>query len=127
MSYYIKARIKQIQLAIGEVIRESRQEVRSSSVLVNVEVAREHDKLYQRFYNWLRRVKHYNIEHEKARLCAQTKEHAVEIAVVRLLRIKMPQGSAHRKVKALIDAVNQARSRLKEVRAEHGLFSKRVG
>ena len=67
----------------------------------------------------MRRVKHGNIERKRARLCAQTKERTVEVKVARLLRVKRPRGSARRKVKALIDAINEARLRLKAVGAEH--------
>ena len=44
MSYYIKARIKQIQLAIGKTMRKRSHEVHSSSVLVTEEVTREYDE-----------------------------------------------------------------------------------
>ena len=43
-------------------------------------------------------------------------------ALKRLMEAKIPQGFAHKKVKALIDAVSVARWRLKAAGAEQELF-----
>ena len=68
----------------------------------------EHDTLYQQCYGLLRKAKHSSIEREAVRLHAQSTERIVQGVISRLSSIMMPQGSVHRKVKALIDAVNDA-------------------
>ena len=47
-------------------------------------------------------------------------------AIARLYKVKMQWRSPHGKVKALMDAINEARLRLRAVRADHELFSKQV-
>ena len=94
-------------------------------VLTAKEGTSEHDALYQQCYGLLRMAKQHNVERERARLCDQDKERAVELTVSRLMEIKWPWGSVHKKVKALIDGINNARSSLRTEGAEKELFSKR--
>ena len=59
-------------------------------------------------------------------MCAQITERAVEGAIIKLGGFKTPRGSAHRKVKMLIDPINDARAGLRAVGVENQLFSNRV-
>ena len=66
------------------------------------ENARDHNILYQECYSWLRKVKHSNIKRERVRLCAQNTKHVVENEINKLMRLKIPWGSAHRKLGRLL-------------------------
>ena len=59
-------------------------------------------------------------------MCAQKRERAVNSAINRLLRTKLPRGSAQKQVKALTDLINDARARLIIVGQEHQLLCRRL-
>ena len=74
----------------------------------------------------MREAKRSNIQSETARLHAQNVEHTAESAINRQLKTKLPCGLSHRKVKALIDAINDARASLRAVGHEQQLFGSSI-
>ena len=121
----MKAEIKQIEVAIIEAMDERRNETRSAWSITEKE-AEEPEALHGQCYNWLRRVKQSKVECKSLRLYAQAKRRRVKSVLNRLEGVQIWRGSAHRKVKAIIDAVSHARWRLKAVGAEQELFGKKV-
>ena len=109
-----KARVEQWQADIAKVLRERSQEARLETATTSWEDSREHNIIHQRCYSWLRRAKIVNIERQSARLCIQITERAVEGAISKLMRLKMPRGSAHRKVRCLL---RNSRSQIRRSKA----------
>ena len=98
-------------------MEEPSHEARSHAFATDVD-AQEQDILHHRCYNWLRRAKRDNRELDRLRLCPPARQRLVESAIDSLLGVKIPQGSPHKKIKALIVAITVARWRLKMVRGE---------
>ena len=81
------------------------QIVRMSAAPTSWEMVKEHYMLYLQCYCWLRDAKRSNVERKAAGLRAQRAERAVKGAINKLLKTGLPRGSAHKKVRALIDAL----------------------
>ena len=115
--------IRQIEEDIKKEMEERSHEARSGAFATDVD-AQEQDALHHQCYVWLRVAKCENIERERLRLCAPARQRAVKSAVDSMLGVKIPQGSPHKEVQALIFAIPVARGRLKMVGAEREIFSR---
>ena len=59
-------------------------------------------------------------------MCAQARKRTVEYALNKFMGVKIPQGLAHRKVKAPVESISIASWRLIAAGAVHELFGKKV-
>ena len=86
----------------------------------------EHNALHHHYYVGLGKAKQENIEHKSSILLAQARWHRVDSELDSLMKVKIPLGSAHRKAKALVNAVGVTKWRVRLVGAEQELFSNHV-
>ena len=107
--------VEDIRDALQEAQAKHRKEAQMSAAPTPYEMVREHDKLYHQCYSWLRDTKHINVDCEAARLHAQSAERAANDTINKLLKARLPHGSAHKKVSAPIDVMTDARARLRTV------------
>ena len=112
---------KQLEGAIKEEMEERSHKARSGACATDVD-AQEHNVLHHQFCAWVRVTKRDNIEHKILIFCAPARQRTVKLVVDSLLVVKIPQGSPHKQVEALVVAIVVAIWRLQTVGADREIF-----